>query len=944
MNSLKTLPFRTTILLSAAAWLPGCAAGVIGLIAGAASGGGDVKEIIPTEATVVTPQERQAGRVETLLKVTFDPDHDVEIESIEYSLTGEDGTFRDATPAPRFETDLVVGRRLETSDEFRSFVWNSHVDLDDLLARGVIDTPVSARTVLRVRVRNNTRKETEERLTQEFFLSNALVTTTAGGGAGDGLRATAASLLGPTGVSCTPEGQVLIVDTLNQRIRRVLRGAGGDTIDTVAGNGFRGLVGGFEPATSTGLDQPVAVAVESDGNFFTAENAQVDGGSFGVIRHVEAESGLISIFFEGFGSLTGLAIDGDTLYATDETDAELYAIHVPSRGVGTIDSGEFEAPTGVAALVANSGTVLFVSDDDSSNGATTGYVVRRVQNDRVDANHVAGGGDVDPFASDINDVLGSLATDLRFDFAAAVATSDSHLFVSDRDKGYVVAVELTDFTVTNVIDDDGEPLARPTGLALGENGDLFISETGEDEAGDGVEGHRVIRVTNADDFLTMTIEAFAGTDSPKDSTQEIGGVGIDQTPLDFSTCSGFSSAGDDVQKSLDKIDAAFSSSIAGEVAATEASLARPEGLALDEANGRLFIADTGNDVVREVDLGTGLLRTVAGSGENAVSDTPQNALSVELALPDTVAIDPSRDELYISDTNGIHLLDLDTGQIRTFSTGEFARPAALLALTSGSDRVLVVADAGQNTGGSTSAPQVVIVDRTDATQTVTLDLTPGEPLRSILGLTGTVQDDGTVVLFVAVDVIDTIARDNANRNFEFDCFNGTDDSTDGDTDVDADDADCSESVQHLVFRVVYTPDGSGDITAGTVTASIAVRAYQKFPVVTFDDDCGGTPPDFPTIELEGLFVDGIATGSDGTLYVLDCLEEHVIGIDFSSGTPRSRVVAGTSVTGSARQVFDGLPPDETRFDRPSAIVVDRIDNLYISDRGNNRVRRAWVGF
>ena len=54
------------------------------------------------------------------------------------------------------------------------------------------------------------------------------------------------------------------------------------------------------------------------------------------------------------------------------------------------------------------------------------------------------------------------------------------------------------------------------------------------------------------------------------------------------------------------------------VAATSANLASPSGVALDSA-GNLILTDTGNNRVRKVAAGTGLITTVAGSGSPTFS-------------------------------------------------------------------------------------------------------------------------------------------------------------------------------------------------------------------------------------------------------------------------------------------------------------------------------------
>jgi DNA-binding beta-propeller fold protein YncE len=70
----------------------------------------------------------------------------------------------------------------------------------------------------------------------------------------------------------------------------------------------------------------------------------------------------------------------------------------------------------------------------------------------------------------------------------------------------------------------------------------------------------------------------------------------------------------------------------------------PQGLALDQASRRLYVADTGNRVIRLVDFDTGRITTVAGSGG-------------ELTSPVAVAVAPDG-RLYVADAgaNVIRLL------------------------------------------------------------------------------------------------------------------------------------------------------------------------------------------------------------------------------------------------------------------------------------------------
>lgn len=83
--------------------------------------------------------------------------------------------------------------------------------------------------------------------------------------------------------------------------------------------------------------------------------------------------------------------------------------------------------------------------------------------------------------------------------------------------------------------------------------------------------------------------------------------------------------------------------------ATEAMLASPHDLEVGP-DGDLYIADTNNSVVRAVDLETGLIRTVVGTGELGIDDEEQlPATETRLRRPFGVAFDPDGD-LYVMDS------------------------------------------------------------------------------------------------------------------------------------------------------------------------------------------------------------------------------------------------------------------------------------------------------
>lgn len=99
--------------------------------------------------------------------------------------------------------------------------------------------------------------------------------------------------------------------------------------------------------------------------------------------------------------------------------------------------------------------------------------------------------------------------------------------------------------------------------------------------------------------------------------------------------------------------------------ATKAALNEPVALAVDD-RGNLYIADQSNNRVRRVDLNTGLITTVAGTGEMGYTGDGMPAVAAGLSGPSGLAIGPDGD-LYIADTfsGRIRRVELTTGLIST---------------------------------------------------------------------------------------------------------------------------------------------------------------------------------------------------------------------------------------------------------------------------------------
>jgi sugar lactone lactonase YvrE len=117
-----------------------------------------------------------------------------------------------------------------------------------------------------------------------------VIQTVAGNGTdalgGDGFAATRASLLNPMGLAIDGNGDVLIADTANNAIRKIVTATG--VIDTIAGTGIEGYTGDGALATSAQLYQPTDVAVDAQGNIFIADNGNL------ALREISAANGQIN--------------------------------------------------------------------------------------------------------------------------------------------------------------------------------------------------------------------------------------------------------------------------------------------------------------------------------------------------------------------------------------------------------------------------------------------------------------------------------------------------------------------------------------------------------------------------------------------------------------------------------------------------------------------------
>lgn len=129
--------------------------------------------------------------------------------------------------------------------------------------------------------------------------------------------------------------------------------------------------------------------------------------------------------------------------------------------------------------------------------------------------------------------------------------------------------------------------------------------------------------------------------------------------------------------------------------AKRAYLSQPYDVASDAA-GNLYIADTSNQRVRFIDAVSGKISTIAGNGTQGFSGDGGPAIDAELSSPEAVAVDPAGTVLYIADYGDEHLrrVDLTTGIITTVvgsGVGSVAYDPLLTGLQVAPTRLIAVA-------------------------------------------------------------------------------------------------------------------------------------------------------------------------------------------------------------------------------------------------------------
>ncbi|GEM_PF-5569218 len=174
---------------------------------------------------------------------------------------------------------------------------------------------------------------------RKVSLASGIITTIAGNGVagytGDNVPATSASLNHPIGLAYDSEGNLFIADRDNHRIRKVTPAG---TISTVAGTGVAGFSGDAGPATSAMLNRPSDVRIATNGDLYIADtlNSRIRRVTAGVIATI-AGSSLVGNYAGDGARATAAGLDLPTSIAIDQA-GNVYIADSASKRVRVVTS------------------------------------------------------------------------------------------------------------------------------------------------------------------------------------------------------------------------------------------------------------------------------------------------------------------------------------------------------------------------------------------------------------------------------------------------------------------------------------------------------------------------------------------------------------------------------------------------------------------------------
>jgi len=555
---------------------------------------------------------------------------------------------------------------------------------------------------------------------KKLVLSSNVVSIFAGNGTpgytGDGGSPTAAELYYPSGVAVDTAGDVFIADTYNFVIREVVKSTG--KIKTVAGNNAlgQGFSGDGAAATSAQIYYVYQLAVNGTGTTVTIADGQYNSRirQFTVGGKINTIAGSGSVGFCGDGALAtaaclyypqGVALDSSgTVYVADNNNERIRTFTVGGN-INTIAGNGSTTEATVVNGVIPSGVDLYypwaVTEDPSGNifvADQYNQMVRELVQSSGLVNTFAGNGTYG-FTGD-----GGPATAAEFAYPSGVARDSSgNIYIADESNCVIRMVNpagtISTFAGigTNApspscgYSGDGGPatsaqLNVPYTVYVDSKNNVYIPDT----------NNHVVRVVTGGTITTIAgipgQPGYSGDGGPATSAK-----------LNVPAAVALDGAGniyiaDSSNHRIREINAATGiiSTVAGNGAcafsgdgiAIENSLCYPYGLWTD-VNGNLFIADASNNRLRWVNA-AGLMTTFAGNGAAGYDGDGAFATNAELSQPSGIWED-SVGNFLVADTSNFRIRGVTAFAALNTSAGSLGFPLVSVGSTSPAQQVILSA-------------------------------------------------------------------------------------------------------------------------------------------------------------------------------------------------------------------------------------------------------------
>lgn len=762
---------------------------------------------------------------------------------------------------------------------------------------------------------------------------------------------TAARFNMPMGIVIDAQDNLYVADYSNNSIRKVTPQG---VVTTVAGTGEKGFANGN--AATAQFDRPRGLALDASGNIYVADyfnyrvrKISVDGivstfagnGSSGYADGLSGKSSFRSVCDVAFGP------DG-ALYASDDLDNRIRKIApVSFKAFSSVQSWPSIAQSLAISASSLTGNLNILASDgyEVSLSSTSGFasslnltptngsissveIFIRISNT---AKPGANNGTVSFTSSGAQDVVLNLTGETTPNTASptimkgiyvstyasglkatgVVADADGNLFVADG-TNHVIKKISTDGTITVLSGAgtsgfaDGKGTAAkfnyPNGIAIAKNGDLYITDSNN---------HRIRKVTQDGEVTTIAGTGTSGSLEGAAATAQFYnpcGIAIDIYGNIF--------VADLNNSKIRKISTDLIVSTVG-----VGSFNYPSGVAAD-INGNIYVADQSGQKIKKI-AADGTISIIAGTSAGYLDG---NALSSKFNYPSALTVD-AEGNIYVSDLNN-HMIRkiLSTGLVVTLGgstsiTGStdgvgtisvFYSPQGLTTDLKGN---VYVADGGSGKIRKLSAYQMPGLYGIQGSPSAKVDFpVVAAALTNNLVVTGTANLE--VSSYVSFSNSLNITPTNGTANFTLSIRTK------------------STAPVGAIFDTIIVS------SLGAEVLRIPVEAYVSpmKSVINFDPIVSTLAGTATSGFQDGKGVDarfntpyGLAIDKNDNLFVADYSNHRIRKI-----APDGEVTtyAGTGTKGSANG-----PIATATFNNPQGLVFDAAGNLYVSEYGNNVIRK-----